>query len=378
MKALLLNRLLILLGFAGLFVAGVLSLAHRLGLQVPCGMDNPCDQLAAHPASKWLGIPVAYYGLAAYAFLTAVAIFRELVGLKRSQALFNFGFFVALLGAVVSGLLQYQAIMSLGVRCSWCIASAIVMGVTLLVYIFLANLNQEIEARPNTFVIAGCAIAAIGATGFVFKEMSGNPSEVTRLDPERAQKIEADLLGNEARVIGNPNAPITIIEFADALCAMCRQTYPEVKKLMEESGGKIRLAFRHYPLYRKPEHAMALPVAMVAEYAADKGKFWKFLDLAFAGNSESVQTLDGIYDLAREAGLNYNEVKNLIEGQDEKLLDRVEADIHKANELGIKSTPTYIILAQGLPTRRAVGTQIRTLLSLPEYKRILASDEQKS
>jgi protein-disulfide isomerase len=159
---------------------------------------------------------------------------------------------------------------------------------------------------------------------------------------------------------------------------MCRQTYPEVKKLMEESGGKIRLAFRHYPLYRKPEHAMALPVAMVAEYAADKGKFWKFLDLAFAGNSESVQTLDGIYDLAREAGLNYNEVKNLIEGQDEKLLDRVEADIHKANELGIKSTPTYIILAQGLPTRRAVGTQIRTLLSLPEYKRILASDEQKS
>jgi len=378
-KAITLNRFLILLGWTGLFVAGVLSLSHAMGLQVPCGMASDCDQLASHPSSSWVGIPVAYFGLAAYAVLTGLAMLREFLGLRNTQALFNFGFVVAGIGAVTSALLQVQALASLGVRCPWCIASAITMVLTLVTYILLSQTDQEAEARSGGgYFVAACLIAATGATGFTYKQMAGNLTQVQKVDPAKEKEIMADLLGNPARIMGNPEAKITIVEFADALCGMCRSMYPQVKDLVQNSNGKVRIAFRHYPLFQKPEHRLALPVAMVAEYAADQGKFWPFLDLAFTGEDAMVQTLDGIYALASQAGLDASVVKQLIEGQDDKLLDRVNADIKKAQDLGVRSTPTYIVLAEGLPTRRAVGGQIKSLLDMPEYKKILKDDAAKS
>ncbi|MBV6457335.1 MAG: hypothetical protein HONBIEJF_00443 [Fimbriimonadaceae bacterium] len=379
MKAIALNRVLIFLGWAGLFVAGVLSLSHAMGLQVPCGPTSDCDQLASHPSSSWVGIPVAYFGLLAYAVLSGLAMLREFIGLRTTMALFNVGFTLAAIGAVTSGLLQVQAISSLGVKCPWCIASAIVMGLTLVTYILMAQTDQDVEARSGGgFLVAAFAIAAIGATGFTYKQMAGNLTQVQKLDPAKEKEVLADIVGNPARVMGNPEAKITIVEFADALCGMCRSMYPQVKDLVENSNGKVRLAFRHYPLFQKAEHRMALPVAMIAEYAADEGKFWPFLDRAFTGEDALVQNLEGIYALAAEAGLDSSIVKKLVESQDDKLLDRVNADIKKAQDLGVRSTPTYIIIAEGLPTRRAVGSQIRTLLDMPEYKKILNNDAAKS
>ena len=76
MKALLLNRILIVLGCLGIFIAGILSLEAKFDLAVPCGPTGGCAIVAADPSSKFAGIPVAYFGLLGYLLLAGVATIR--------------------------------------------------------------------------------------------------------------------------------------------------------------------------------------------------------------------------------------------------------------------------------------------------------------
>ena len=52
--------------FMGLFAAATLSLGYVLDLPVPCGGSNGCASVAAHSSSKLLGVPIAFFGVAAY------------------------------------------------------------------------------------------------------------------------------------------------------------------------------------------------------------------------------------------------------------------------------------------------------------------------
>ena len=82
-------------------------------------------------------------------------------------------------------------------------------------------------------------------------------------------------------VLGDENAPVTIVEFSDLECPFCEQfftgAYPQIKKDYIDTG-KVKMYFRHYPL---PFHPMAKPAAVAVECANDQGKFWEMHDRVF-------------------------------------------------------------------------------------------------
>lgn len=82
-------------------------------------------------------------------------------------------------------------------------------------------------------------------------------------------------------VLGDENAPVTIVEFSDLECPYCQQffkdAYPQIKKEYIDTG-KAKLYYRHYPL---PFHPMAKPSAVAVECANDQGKFWEMHDRIF-------------------------------------------------------------------------------------------------
>jgi protein-disulfide isomerase len=79
--------------------------------------------------------------------------------------------------------------------------------------------------------------------------------------------------------VGPAHARVTIVEYGDFECPICKQTAPGLKLLRERFAGQIRFAYRHFPL--EEVHPHALLAAEAAECAAGQGKFWEMHDLLF-------------------------------------------------------------------------------------------------
>lgn len=78
---------------------------------------------------------------------------------------------------------------------------------------------------------------------------------------------------------GNKDAKVTIIEYSDFQCPACGKVYPMMKKAVQEFDGKIRFAYRHFPLVQI--HQNAELAAEAAEAAGLQGKFWEMHDMLF-------------------------------------------------------------------------------------------------
>ena len=82
-------------------------------------------------------------------------------------------------------------------------------------------------------------------------------------------------------IMGDPKAPVTILEFSEYQCPFCRRFHKEVlPKLNEEyiSKGKVRYIFRDFPLRF---HKKAIPAAISANCAGEQGKYWEMNDFLF-------------------------------------------------------------------------------------------------
>jgi protein-disulfide isomerase len=144
-------------------------------------------------------------------------------------------------------------------------------------------------------------------------------------------------IGSTDHVLGEPRAPLQLVEFGDFECPNCRQAVPAVKLLLERYPGKIRFAFRHFPLAEVHPHALA--AAEVAEIAGAQGKFWPMHDLLFdnqlhlkgpnlRGYSERLQL-----DMARyEAELD-----------DHIYLQRIREHMQGSQASGVRGTPTFFV-----------------------------------
>ena len=144
------------------------------------------------------------------------------------------------------------------------------------------------------------------------------------------------------RVLGNPAAPITIIEYASLTCPHCahfaNDVLPELKREWIDTG-KAKLVLRDFPL-----DGPALRAAMIAR-CAPPDRFYAFADTFFASQDKWATTKDYREALARlaklggmgkdefEACLNNITLENRI----------VEQRLVASQELDINSTPTFFI-----------------------------------
>lgn len=156
-------------------------------------------------------------------------------------------------------------------------------------------------------------------------------------------------------VYGDPQAPVTVLEYGDFECPYCAATAPVLRALVDGSGGGVRLVFRHWPLY--DTHPYALTAALAAEAAADQGAYWEMHHLLFARQDRLTDA--DLAGYAEELGLDPNRV---VGEAAQPHGDKVEADFATGVALEVPGTPTVFIdgqLFSGRPDlaslRRAVG-----------------------
>jgi protein-disulfide isomerase len=157
-------------------------------------------------------------------------------------------------------------------------------------------------------------------------------------------------------VLGDPGAPVTLLEYGDYECPYCAAAAPVLRQVVEESGGGVRLVFRNFPIADR--HPYALTAALAAEAAGAQGAFWPMHELLFARQDRLDDAALRAY--AEELGLD----GSLVVGVAAQVFgDKVEADFAAAVAAGVGGTPTMFIdgrLWSGRvevgALRRAIGT----------------------
>ncbi len=189
--------------------------------------------------------------------------------------------------------------------------------------------------KYSTFILAALLIITL----FYFMsdgsgEQTGN---VVQQLPGKQAAVNVGV--DDDAVLGESDAPVTIIEFSDYECPFCgrhyRETYPLLKKNYIESG-KVKLVFRDFPLNFHPN---AFPAAVAAECVRKQGgdvAYWKMHDAIF----ENQQAISPSQLTQLASGLGYN-IQQCLSSNTYK--DEVEKDMADGSSAGVSGTPAFII-----------------------------------
>jgi protein-disulfide isomerase len=153
---------------------------------------------------------------------------------------------------------------------------------------------------------------------------------------------------------GPPTAPVTLIEFADFECPVCKESLPVLRQLRELYPDKVRFIYRDFPL---ASHPQAQPAAEAAHCAHEQGQFWAYHDALFA-HAPDLKSSDYV-PLAEQLHLNRAEFESCLGSNRPKAA--VGKDLADAQKLGLSGTPTYFInghYLSGFQTLDALRQQI--------------------
>ncbi len=172
--------------------------------------------------------------------------------------------------------------------------------------------------------------------------------------PSPPQIVKVD--NGKLPLLGNANAKVTVVEFSDFQCPFCEKFFTDTLKQIDDNyikTGKIKLAFRHYPLISI--HPNAQIASEASECANEQNKFWDYHDLLFT-NQAAWSPLTGsditssLTDYAGQVGLDTGAFATCLSSH--KYKARVDADQAAGNDAQVNGTPTFFINGN-----RLVGAQ---------------------
>jgi protein-disulfide isomerase len=138
---------------------------------------------------------------------------------------------------------------------------------------------------------------------------------------------------------GPKNAPITVVLFSDFQCPFCGRIEPSISELEKAYPGKVRVAWKNFPL---SFHNNAKPAAEASLAAHEQGKFWEMHDILFK-NQQALSAAD-LEKYAKEIGLDVAKFKSAMESH--KFAAQVENDTKQGSELGVSGTPAAFVNGQ--------------------------------
>jgi len=229
------------------------------------------------------------------------------------------------------------------------------------------NNNGKISVKKSTLngLIIGL-IAVVGIAAFFAGSYTSNlnSNQISQGDLEDAiAKLELKLLQEQLPteqpqlpvkisidddpIIGDPDAPITIVEFSDFQCPFCArfhiQTLPSILEEYIETG-KVKLVFRDFPI--QSIHPNALPASVASECANEQGKFKEMHDKLFDNQNEwnkqeTVDALSLFSQYATEIQLDQETFDSCLTNG--SYIEEIRNDLDDGRDYGVSGTPGFFV-----------------------------------
>lgn len=206
--------------------------------------------------------------------------------------------------------------------------------------------KQQRAQSTKQFYIALLVIAIVGGL-LIWRTAGKSNSRVVATD------VKATPAQAEGYLMGNPNAPVQIMEFADFECPACGQfaavTEPDVRKRIVETG---LASYRFFDFPLTEIHMNTLAASNAAACAADQGKFWEMHDRIYLHQPEwSTEATDNpkkfFQRYASDAGLDVGSWSKCYD--DQRHLQRIMSNRAEGERRNIRQTPTFVIGTKMIP-----------------------------
>jgi protein-disulfide isomerase len=158
------------------------------------------------------------------------------------------------------------------------------------------------------------------------------------------------------KVLGQADAPVTLVEFTDLECPFCRSfhvgTFDKIKQTYIDTG-KVRFVTFDFPLDMHPNARVA---AVAVRCAGEQGKFWEMRHLVTV--NAATLSRETYVNLAKSLGLDTAKLDQCIDGDQYK--GDIDRDMAAGMSLGVNGTPTFFVgrtAADAIEAQRIVGAQ---------------------
>ena len=192
---------------------------------------------------------------------------------------------------------------------------------------------------------------------FLFR---GDLSDMTK-DP--LAETRAQIQMNDAPSVGDKNAPVTLVEYSDFECPVCKNLHDVLRGILPNYAGKVRVVFKDFPLEQIHPWARTAAIAGRCAYQQDPKAFWKIYDLIY-DNQEVISAANAwtkMTDYASRSGLNPDVFKTCMASPEPGAA--VDASRENGQKLEVGSTPTVFVNG-----RRMIGADQRVLEQYINYE----------
>jgi len=152
---------------------------------------------------------------------------------------------------------------------------------------------------------------------------------------------------NASPILGNPNAPITLVEFGDYQCHFCNVYFQDTEhKIVENfvNTGKVKIIFKDFTIIG-PDSVSA---SHFAHCAGEQEKFWEYHNILYNnwnGENNGWASNNNLIQFANEIGLDMNELEKC--NSEKRYKSLIESSNSDAKSLGLTGTPAFFIISDG-------------------------------
>ncbi len=196
---------------------------------------------------------------------------------------------------------------------------------------------------PASILLAGFLIAA----GIYFADKGNNPPvQNNPTASTTSEDININPVSSSDHILGDPNAPIVIVEFSDTECPYCKMFQTTMQTIMDTYGknGQVAWVYRYFPLDQL--HSKSRNEAEAVECSNTLGgstAFWKYEEEIYA-TTTSNNTLDSsaLPVIAKDIGLNVSDFNTCLASN--KYADLIQADEQDGINAGAQGTPYSVLI----------------------------------
>ena len=210
----------------------------------------------------------------------------------------------------------------------------------------------------------GAIIASITITLVIFgfnnssNEMGLSMEPTPKMDQIGPKKITMDtFLSNGSPILGDPDAPITLVEFGDYQCHYCNVFFQSIEKNILKNyvdTGKVKIIFKDYNIIGED----SVKASQGAHCANDQGLFWEYHDILYSnwtGENNGWASSENLAIFAQQIGLNMNKWSECMnKGSHSQIILKSNDD---ARTLQLTGTPAFFIINSEGEVSKLFGAQ---------------------
>lgn len=184
------------------------------------------------------------------------------------------------------------------------------------------------------------ALAAFGGAALFYKSAMPEKETATELAMPEVAVDMSGLVREHSPIIGNENAPVTVVEFFDPSCESCRAAYPFVKESLAKHGDDVRLVLRYAAFHEDSDKAVG-----ILEAARLQDKFVPVLEALLQHQPEwaihGAPNIDKAWELAGAAGLDVAKAKK--DAQSPAVAEVLRQDGEDIATFQVRGTPSFFV-----------------------------------